>query len=83
MHAIIELLPIVLGFLIARLYDFKKVRSFRIPLLFTLTIIAGLITNRLSREGLEFLFIDILTTGLSTFAFILIIKYLRPFLIRL
>ena len=81
MHAIIELIPIVSGFFIASIYYFKKARYFRKILFVVLAIMSGVITNYLSKEGIDLLFMDLLISFASSAGFILSFKYLRRFIV--
>ena len=77
MREMIELLPIILGFFIAILYYLVKARPFKNVIFIVLVVLSGIFTNWVSREGIAFLFMDILMSGLSTVGFALIYKYWR------
>ena len=81
MHPIIELLPILFGFFIAFIYYFKKARYLRKILFVVLAIMSGVITNWLSKEGIDLLFMDLLISFASSAGFILSFKYLRRFIV--
>lgn len=81
MHSIIELLPIVSGFFIACIYYFKKARYIRKTLFIVLAVMSGVITNSLSKEGIDLLFMDMLISFASSAGFVLSFKYLRHFII--
>jgi hypothetical protein len=76
MHPIIESLPIILGFFIAHLDRRTKPILFKHATSILLCAISGTIVNWLSKEGIELLIVDVLTTSASTFAFILLDKKL-------
>lgn len=77
MHAIIELLPVILGFFIAIFYYFKKAGYVKNIVFVLLTFGSGFLANWLSKEGIELLFIDVAVAGFSAFGFVSLIKFFR------
>lgn len=76
MHAIVELLPVVCGFIIAQLFGFTKHFLLKNVSFILLSVILGSIVNWLSTEGFALVIVDILLTAASGFAFLLLRRYL-------
>ncbi len=75
MHAIIELLLVIFGIIIAQMFQFTKAFHFRSILPIFLNVIGGAIVNWLSKEGIELLIVDVTLTCLSCYSFIFLNSY--------
>ena len=74
MHVIIEALPVLFGCGIGLVFWFTKTFPYKKALLGVLTIILGILANRLNGEGTELLIIDIPLTALSAFATVFLFR---------
>jgi hypothetical protein len=75
MHFIIEFLPLLFGVFWAQLFHFTKEFASKNFLFITLNVLSGFFVNWLSKEGIEFVAVDILLTLCSYLAMILLTKY--------
>ena len=74
MHTIIEFLPVAFGLLVALLNRHLKPIFFEGDSCLFLCLIGGAFVNWLSREGVEFIILDIVTTIASTVGFFFLEK---------
>lgn len=79
MHLIIEALPVLFGCCIGLIFQFTKAFAYKGILLGTLTVLLGIVANRLNGEGTELLIIDIPLTAVSAFATVVVIRFLARF----
>jgi hypothetical protein len=76
MHIIIEALPLLFGCCIGLIFWFTKTFAYKKVLLGVLTIILGIIANRLNGEGTELLIIDIPLTVVSALATVFSFRFI-------
>ena len=75
MHVIIEALPVLFGCCIGLVFWFTKAFPLKKVLLGGITIILGIVANRLNGEGTELLIIDIPLTAISTFFTVFLFRF--------
>lgn len=76
MHALIEALPFFVGIPSTLLYRLSKPFAFKKGCLLILTLLAGIMANRLSGEGMDLLPVDLFQACGSTLVCLLVSRVL-------